>query len=192
MSIRITLILVSFFLTIYSARADWVKKWKPSELFERAEVVIIGQPTEINATGKKGTIRLNPRHTAPSAIFKAKVRVVEVIKGEALIGENGHLKAEEIAITYSRVDETKRENVHLDYVYRIDLKKDGLFLLYLNRSKEGGYVNALEGERNDYQAAKPLRAKAAVQAGASRPATALESKPEGNKKSKPESEGRSQ
>lgn len=78
-------------------------------------------------------------------------------------------------------------------MHKISLKKDGLFLLYLNPTKDGTYLNALEGEVNDYQAAKTLISSTTTeQGGAFQPATAPESKPEGESKRQPESEGSSQ
>ena len=170
MNARIALVLVSaLLLTTSWACADWVKHWKPSELFERAELVIVGRTTVVAPTGGRGTIRLNARHASPSLVFRAKVRVVEVIKGELPREEGAEPKTKEITITFSRLDPAKLGHVDPTCVHRINLRKDGLYLLYLNASKDGTYVSVLEGERDDAQAVKLLRLETAEQADGANP-----------------------
>ncbi len=184
MNIRNTLILTTALLvSVHSLRAGEVRKWSPAALFERAEVVIIGRPTQITATEEKGTIRFGYRKEGreiPIAFFTAKVQVVEVVKGENI--------EKEVTLTYSKVDYTRiPAPVH---VQRIWLREDVLHLFYLNPTKDGVYVGALNREFHQGQAAKALESKSTEQGGADQPSTAPESK--SDQSPKPESEGRSQ
>jgi len=162
-----------------------VKLWTPAELFERSEIVVVGQPTEIQATGKTGTIQLGKRNPViPVAFYSAKVRIVETIKGQQL--------EKEITIEYSQVDYSQLDPPGLENgPGRFRVEEGGLFLLYLNKSGEGVYVGALNGDFDDDQASK-LLARKNTQDGADQPATAQEPKSEGNEKPKPESEVRPQ
>lgn len=154
-----SILIIVLQVTIFAANAGPVRLWKPAELFERSEIVIIGQPFEIKATGEKGSIQLGGGRILPTVFYTAKVRVDEVIKGDDLRMELHALRvkkeAKVISVTYSIIDESKIVDDH--YVHRVSLQDDRLFLLYLKASKDGVYIGALNGEIDDYQAAKPLR-----------------------------------
>jgi len=154
MHIRITIVLLTVLsMSLISMHAGEVRTWKPDELLERSEVVIIGRPTQITATGKKGTIRFGHREEGreiPIAYYTAKVRVVKVIKG-------GNVK-EEIVLTYTQVDYTRTPDIV--HVSKMKLESSEFFVFYLN-PKGGGYVGALNDEFHDGQAATPLRLKKA-------------------------------
>lgn len=120
----------------------------------------------------------------PTDIYTAKVEIIQVIKGEKLM-ESGQLKVKELAMTFSKVGETKI--IDTQYVHRINLTKDRLFLMYLNPTENGSFLSALEGEVDDYQAAKPLILTATAEEGTGQPATASDSNFKGNdKKMEPE------
>ncbi len=184
-----SILIIALQLAIFPAHAGPVRTWKPNELFERSEIVIIGQAFEIEATGKKGSIQLGGGRILPTVFYTAKVRVVEVIKGDDLQKDTDELrvkaKVKAISVTYSIIDEAKVVDPH--YVHRFSLQDDKLFLLYLNSAKDGGYIAALDGEIDDYQAAKPLGIQIDEQGGADQPANAHESKSEGKDKTQPES-----
>ena len=185
MNIKKAFIMIGTLLvSIPALHAGAVRTWKPMELFERAEVVIIGRPTKVMATGEKGTIQFGNRKEGreiPIAFFTAKVHVVAVIKGEDI--------EKEITVKYSRVDYTRIPGpVH---VQRIGLGEDVLYLLYLNPTSGDDYVGALDSEFHQRQAAKALALISTEQDGADQPATAPESKSEGNSNPEPESEARS-
>lgn len=174
MNRRIILIvsISALMLSISSAHAGAVRLWTPKELFERSEVVLIGCPIHIEATGKKGTMRFNERLSPiPTDIYSANVQIIQVIKGDELM-DRGRLRVKEVEVIFSRVGKTVI--IDTQYVHRISLKKDGLFLFYLNPTKDGTYLNALEGEVNDSQAAKSLIITATEQDGVDKPATATE------------------
>ena len=163
-----------------------VKLWTPAELFERSEIIVVGQPTEIQATGKTGTIQLGKRNPViPVAFYSAKLRIVETIKGQQL--------EKEITIEYSQVDYSQLDPPGLENgPGRFWVEEGGLFLLYLNKSGEGVYVGALNGDFDDDQASKLLARKNTEQDGAEQPATAVESKAKGKEKTRPESKERSE
>ena len=155
----VSILIIVLQLAISPARAGEVRLWKPTELIERSEIVIIGQPFEIKVTGEKGSIQLGGGRILPTVFYTAKVRVDEVIKGDDLRMEIHELfikkETKVISVTYSIIDESKLVDDH--YVHRVSLQDDRLFLLYLKASKDGVYIGALDGEINDYQSAKPLR-----------------------------------
>lgn len=161
MHIRITIVLLTVlsvsFMTIHAGE---VRTWKPDELLERSEVVIIGRPTQITATGKKGTIRFGHREEGreiPIAYYTAKVRVVKVIKGDNV--------KEEITLTYSQVDYTRTPDIV--HVCKMNLRSGGFFVFYLNPEGEG-YVGALNDEFHDGQAASPIRLESTEKSDAAR------------------------
>jgi hypothetical protein len=186
-------LIIIFQIAIFPAYGDGVRLWKPSELLERSEIVIIGQPFDIKATGETGSIQMGGGSIFPTVFYTAKVRVDEVIKGDdfRMVVHNLFVKneAKVISVTYSIIDESKIIDHH--YVHRVTLQDDRMFLLYLKASKGGVYVSSLDGEINDYQTAVPLRKLPAEQGGTGQPATRPQSKPEGDDKPQPEAEGRS-
>ncbi len=114
----------------------------PEELMQRADVVIVGLPTKIELTEKKGHTQFHGGKIIPLQYYEARVRIGKVIKGEGL--------GEELSITYSnQIDATHA-------VSRIWLREGEQSLLYLRRAENGKYVGALEGELHDGQAASPL------------------------------------
>lgn len=169
----IGLVLATFNL----ACAGEVPTWTPAELFERADVIIVGQPTKIETTDERSSISFHGGKVVELRHHKAQVRIEHVIKGGDL--------DDDIIVTYSNQIDTTQA------VSRIWLNEESLFILYLKRSKDGGYVGALEGEYHDGQAAKRLAKKQTEQVDAGQPATRPESKSEGGDKPQPDAEGRS-
>ncbi len=124
-----------------AAVARPVKLWTPSELLERSEIVMIGKPTSIKATGKTGTIQLGKNAETPVQFYSAKVEVIALIKGEEVV--------KEIAVEFSTVNS---DEVQINGAIRFWLEEGRLFLLYLKKGDGGTYVGALDGEFDDGQA----------------------------------------
>lgn len=134
-----------YLAVIFTADAGEVRTWTPTELSQRADVIVVGQAIKIEATSEKGEIRFNGGKAVAQCYFKARVRIAQVIKGDDL--------GEELVFFYSnQIDKTQA-------VSRIWLKESELFLLYLQRTDDGGYVGALEGEFHDSQAAKLIETR---------------------------------
>ena len=179
-SLNILILISALLLPISLVRAGAVKFWTPKELIDRSEVVIIGRPILIEDTGRKGSVLYGEiKLPIPTDIHSAKIEIIQVIKGEKLM-EYGQLKVKELAMTFSKVGETKL--IDTQYVYRIDLSTDRLFLMYLNSTEDGSYLSALEGEVDDYQAAKPLILKAAADEGTEQSSSAPDSNLKGKDK----------
>ena len=140
--------IISLVFCIQVISAGEVRTWKPIELLDKAELVIIGKPENINETGKKGSIKLGGGRILPIKYFSASVKVVEIVKG--VIGKETELK-----VIYSRIDDSKIVDSH--YVHRFHLDKKSLYLLYLKKSNSGHYISALHDEINDSQSAKVIK-----------------------------------
>ncbi len=159
------------------ANAGEMRTWTPAELADRADIIIVGQPTKIDPSQEKSIIRFNGGKAVQLRHYKARISIVHVIKGVDL----------EDSITLAFSNQT--DNTHA--VSRVWLDEDSLFVFYLKRSEDGAYVGALEGEFHDGQAVKRLVIKEPnPKDDADQPATAPESKSEGQEKPKSESEVR--
>jgi hypothetical protein len=84
---------ITILLLSHMASARPMIDWTPAELFERSEVVVVGKPTSVRATGKTGKIQLGKNPETPVIFYSAKVQVIATIKGEKV--------AKEIAIMFS-------------------------------------------------------------------------------------------
>ena len=125
------------------AHAGEVRTWTPTELAERADIIIVGQPTKIELTKEKSIIHFGGGKAVKLQRYKAIIRIAHVIKGVDL--------EESITLAFSNQIDTTHA------VSRIWLDEDSLFVLYLKRAEDGSYVGGLEGDFHDGQAAKRLR-----------------------------------
>ena len=130
-----------------AADARLVKSWTHSELLERSEIVVVGKPTSVRATGKTGTIQLGKNPPVPVIFYSAKVDVIATIKGKKV--------AKEITIIYSNVD-PEETPVLANGPSRVWLKEGKQFLLYLKKGDGDAYVGVLNGDYDDGQASKLL------------------------------------
>jgi hypothetical protein len=139
-------------LALFAGPADArpMKVWKPAELFEKAELVIVAKITELTSTGKKSTIHLGGGNVPqPVTEFSAKVQPIAIIKGEDI--------PKELTVTYSNIDYDQLDPpVLVNGPHRISLIKDKLFLLYLKKQDAHTYVGALDGDFDDGPAVKLL------------------------------------
>ncbi len=141
------LLLAGIATLLLSAAADArpVKLWKPSELFTRSDVVVVGEPTSVRATGKTGTIRLGKNPEIPVIFYSAKVDVILTIKGERM--------AKEIVVTFSTVNSNE---IPPNGPNRFWLKAGQLFRLYLKKGDGNTYVGVLDGDYDDGDASMLL------------------------------------
>jgi hypothetical protein len=131
------------------ATARPMKVWKPTELLEKAELVIVGKITSIVPWGKGSTIQLGSNAPIP---VKRECATVEPIA--TIVGKNVPKK---LTLTYTNADYEKLDPpVLINGPHRINLIKDKLFLLYLKKGPGDVYVGALDGDYDDGPAVKIL------------------------------------
>jgi hypothetical protein len=165
-NLRLAGIVVMF--TCSAALARPYQIWAPSELLDRSEIVVVGRPTSVKATGKTGTIRLGENPEIPVIFYSAKVEVISTIKGEKV--------AKGITIIFSTVDPVKTP-VLKNGPTRFWLKEGKLFLLYLKKGDEDAYVGALDGDFDDGQASSLLSNSNTEQGVANQRPAAVKSQP---------------
>jgi len=145
---RITFMVGVVVFTALSAHARPVRLWQPEELYEKADVVIVGVVEQTRDTGRTATIRLGNNPPLPVRRFRATVRIVEILKGK---GENS------MVIEYAPLDWKAIKQPVGNGPGRFMVQRDKMYLLYLKRTAEGAvWVGALDGEFDDDQAVKLL------------------------------------
>ncbi|NNE91096.1 MAG: hypothetical protein HKN23_05570 [Verrucomicrobiales bacterium] len=129
-------ITLTFLIQVASGRP--MRTWTPAELFERSEIVVVGKPTSVTATGETGKIQLGKNAETPVRFYSAKVQVIAAIKGEKV--------AKEITVKFSTVSSEKPQ---INGAMRFWLGEGQLFLLYLKKADEDIYVGVLDGDFDD-------------------------------------------
>lgn len=131
---------IGLILLSHAASARPMKNWTAAGLFERSEIVVVGKPVSVKATGKTGVIQLGKNAEMPVIFYSARVEVIATIKGEKV--------AKEIAVVFSLVD-SKKASVQVNGPMRFWLGEAQLFLLYLKKGNGNIYVGALDGDFDD-------------------------------------------
>ena len=152
MRTRRSLFLVGALVALGSMVDAWarpVRWWTPKELYDKADLVVIGRPSEVASTPFRGSIQLgenNPK--LPVRGYRATLRPTAIVKGPE--------DTEDIRIEYSGLDWKSHQTPVVNGPHRIWLSEDTLFLLYLKRRDDGVYVGVLDGAFDDGQAVRIL------------------------------------
>jgi hypothetical protein len=164
---RITAALAVSLLLCVVADARPVKWWRPGELWERSEAVVLATPVSIEKTKEAGQIRLGNSPPLPVVTYKATLSVKCTIKGEVL---------KRMEFRYSPLDRTRLgDRPIVNGPGRIRLEKGAIYVFYLRKQKrneETFFVGALEGQFDDEQAVvlvAPQRAEQGAPADADKP-----------------------
>jgi hypothetical protein len=144
------LIIASVCLLAGPVTARPMKTWKPAELLESAELVVVGKITEVISTEEESTINLGGSNAPiPVTRYSATVQPVAIIKGEDT--------PKELTVSYTNIDYEKLDPpVQVNGPQRVFLIQDQLFRLYLKKGPAGNYVGALDGDFDDGPAVKIL------------------------------------
>lgn len=134
---------ITLTLLSHAVEARIMRFLTPFELLNRSEIVVVGRPTSVKATGKTGTIQLGKNPQIPVIFYSAKVEVIAVIKGEKV--------AKGITIIFSTIDSVKMP-VQVNGPFRFRVEEGKNFLLYLKKGDGDTYVGVLDGDFDDGQA----------------------------------------
>ena len=144
------LVLLAGLLVMAGAYQTWarpVRGWSPEELCEKSEVVVIGVVTEVKDTGESSNIQLGSNPPHPVKIHRAKLKVVETVKGKPV---------KEIVLEFAPLDYEKIKGI-VNGPIRIRLEKDRAYLMYLKKKNKNVFVGALDGTYDDGMAIKNLK-----------------------------------